>query len=164
MGVAQGVPGGGRLTPTAALQVGQSGEAEEWRLVHQLANEPDARSMEVPNLSPYTYYRRVAGAAPCHPPRGGAGALSPPAVTPPLLPSQFPHAASEHRGHQPPQFALPEDPDPAGPPGRGTRQRHPADSQRDQPVAALDGEGGTLGCCALGVRCAWGLSWMGLGG
>ncbi|XP_068511040.1 protein sidekick-2 isoform X3 [Anas acuta] len=37
-------------------QVGQSGEAEEWRLVHQLANEPDARSMEVPNLSPYTYY------------------------------------------------------------------------------------------------------------
>ncbi|XP_010577031.1 PREDICTED: protein sidekick-2 [Haliaeetus leucocephalus] len=37
-------------------QVGQSGEAEEWGLVHQLANEPDARSMEVPNLKPYTYY------------------------------------------------------------------------------------------------------------
>ncbi|XP_030362261.1 protein sidekick-2 isoform X1 [Strigops habroptila] len=37
-------------------QVGQSGEAEEWALVHQLANEPDARSMEVPNLKPYTYY------------------------------------------------------------------------------------------------------------
>ncbi|NXS62977.1 SDK2 protein, partial [Brachypteracias leptosomus] len=41
-------------------QLGQSGEAEEWGLIHQLANEPDARSMEVPNLKPYTYYRRVA--------------------------------------------------------------------------------------------------------
>ncbi|NXW47198.1 SDK2 protein, partial [Nyctiprogne leucopyga] len=37
-------------------QVGQNGEAEAWGLVHQLANEPDARSMEVPNLKPYTYY------------------------------------------------------------------------------------------------------------
>ncbi|XP_054027107.1 protein sidekick-2 [Dryobates pubescens] len=37
-------------------QMGQSGEAEEWGLIHQLANEPDARSMEVPNLKPYTYY------------------------------------------------------------------------------------------------------------
>ncbi|XP_067164408.1 protein sidekick-2 isoform X1 [Apteryx mantelli] len=37
-------------------QVGQTGEAQEWGLVHQLANEPDARSMEVPNLNPYTYY------------------------------------------------------------------------------------------------------------
>ncbi|NWZ39596.1 SDK2 protein, partial [Brachypodius atriceps] len=40
-------------------QVGQNGEAGEWGLVHQLANEPDTRSMEVPNLKPYTYYRRV---------------------------------------------------------------------------------------------------------
>ncbi|NXA30009.1 SDK2 protein, partial [Ibidorhyncha struthersii] len=45
--------------PPPILQVGQSGEAEEWGLVHQLANEPDTRSMEVPNLKPYTYYRRV---------------------------------------------------------------------------------------------------------
>ncbi|NXD62073.1 SDK2 protein, partial [Eolophus roseicapillus] len=45
-------------------QVGQNGEAEEWGLVHQLANEPDARSMEVPNLKPYTYYRRVARTMP----------------------------------------------------------------------------------------------------
>uniref|UniRef100_A0A8V1ANX6 Sidekick cell adhesion molecule 2 n=1 Tax=Gallus gallus TaxID=9031 RepID=A0A8V1ANX6_CHICK len=37
-------------------QVGQNGEAEEWGLVHQLANEPDTRSLEVPNLNPYTYY------------------------------------------------------------------------------------------------------------
>ncbi|NXI81044.1 SDK2 protein, partial [Rhipidura dahli] len=42
-------------------QVGQNGEAEEWGLVHQLANEPDTRSTEVPNLKPYTYYRRVPG-------------------------------------------------------------------------------------------------------
>ncbi|NXW17532.1 SDK2 protein, partial [Circaetus pectoralis] len=50
----------GTAHPTPIPQVGQSGEAEEWGLVHQLANEPDARSMEVPNLKPYTYYRRVA--------------------------------------------------------------------------------------------------------
>ncbi|XP_069728345.1 protein sidekick-2 [Phaenicophaeus curvirostris] len=37
-------------------QMGHNGEAEEWGLIHQLANEPDARSMEVPNLKPYTYY------------------------------------------------------------------------------------------------------------
>ncbi|XP_005530779.2 PREDICTED: protein sidekick-2 [Pseudopodoces humilis] len=37
-------------------QVGQNGEAGAWGLVHQLANEPDTRSMEVPNLKPYTYY------------------------------------------------------------------------------------------------------------
>ncbi|XP_061232916.1 protein sidekick-2 [Neopsephotus bourkii] len=37
-------------------QAGQSGDAEEWGLIHQLANEPNARSMEVPNLKPYTYY------------------------------------------------------------------------------------------------------------
>ncbi|KAK2494395.1 hypothetical protein MC885_015796 [Smutsia gigantea] len=37
-------------------QVGIVGEGEEWLLVHQLANEPDARSMEVPELNPFTYY------------------------------------------------------------------------------------------------------------
>uniref|UniRef100_A0A8D0HE11 Sidekick cell adhesion molecule 2 n=1 Tax=Sphenodon punctatus TaxID=8508 RepID=A0A8D0HE11_SPHPU len=37
-------------------QVGQTGENEEWTLIHQLPNEPDARSMEVPHLNPYTYY------------------------------------------------------------------------------------------------------------
>lgn len=43
--------------PPATPQVGQNGEAGEWGLVHQVANEPDTRSMEVPNLKPYTYYR-----------------------------------------------------------------------------------------------------------
>ncbi|CAM4647931.1 unnamed protein product [Lepidochelys olivacea] len=37
-------------------QVGQIGENEEWELIHQLANDPDARSMEVPNLHPYMHY------------------------------------------------------------------------------------------------------------
>ncbi|XP_064423550.1 protein sidekick-2 [Latimeria chalumnae] len=37
-------------------QVSVIGENEEWILVHQLANEPDARSLEVPNLNPFTYY------------------------------------------------------------------------------------------------------------
>uniref|UniRef100_A0A4W3KFY3 Sidekick cell adhesion molecule 2 n=1 Tax=Callorhinchus milii TaxID=7868 RepID=A0A4W3KFY3_CALMI len=38
-------------------QVGVIGENEEWLLVHQLPNEPDARSLEVPDLNPFTYYR-----------------------------------------------------------------------------------------------------------
>ncbi|XP_016072154.1 PREDICTED: protein sidekick-2, partial [Miniopterus natalensis] len=37
-------------------QVGVVGEGEEWLLIHQLANEPDTRSMEVPDLNPFTYY------------------------------------------------------------------------------------------------------------
>ncbi|XP_045693230.1 protein sidekick-2 isoform X1 [Phyllostomus hastatus] len=37
-------------------QVGVVGEGEEWLLIHQLSSEPDARSMEVPNLNPFTYY------------------------------------------------------------------------------------------------------------
>uniref|UniRef100_A0A8C5LAB4 Sidekick cell adhesion molecule 2 n=1 Tax=Jaculus jaculus TaxID=51337 RepID=A0A8C5LAB4_JACJA len=37
-------------------QVGVIGEGEEWTLVHQLSNEPDVRSMEVPDLNPFTYY------------------------------------------------------------------------------------------------------------
>ncbi|XP_063076857.1 protein sidekick-2-like [Engraulis encrasicolus] len=38
-------------------QIGVVGENEDWVTVHQLANEPDARSLEVPALNPYTYYR-----------------------------------------------------------------------------------------------------------
>ncbi|XP_060058654.1 protein sidekick-2 isoform X2 [Erinaceus europaeus] len=37
-------------------QVGVIGEGEDWLLIHQLPNEPDARSMEVPDLNPFTYY------------------------------------------------------------------------------------------------------------
>ncbi|CAM4711598.1 unnamed protein product [Leuciscus chuanchicus] len=38
-------------------QVGIIGENEDWVMVHQLANEPDARSLEVSGLNPYTFYR-----------------------------------------------------------------------------------------------------------
>ncbi|XP_055994092.1 protein sidekick-2 [Sorex fumeus] len=37
-------------------QVGAVGEGEDWLPVHQLAGAPDARSMEVPDLNPFTYY------------------------------------------------------------------------------------------------------------
>ncbi|XP_036811962.1 protein sidekick-2 isoform X3 [Oncorhynchus mykiss] len=38
-------------------QVSVIGDNEDWVIVHQLPNEPDARSMEVPGLNPYTFYR-----------------------------------------------------------------------------------------------------------
>ncbi|KAK7939768.1 hypothetical protein WMY93_003094 [Mugilogobius chulae] len=38
-------------------QVGIIGENEEWLLVHELTNEPDARSLNVQDLNPYTFYR-----------------------------------------------------------------------------------------------------------
>uniref|UniRef100_A0AAY4BJX0 Protein sidekick-2-like n=1 Tax=Denticeps clupeoides TaxID=299321 RepID=A0AAY4BJX0_9TELE len=38
-------------------QIGVIGENEEWVMVHQLSNEPDARSLEVAGLNPYTFYR-----------------------------------------------------------------------------------------------------------
>uniref|UniRef100_A0A673FSH9 Sidekick cell adhesion molecule 2a n=1 Tax=Sinocyclocheilus rhinocerous TaxID=307959 RepID=A0A673FSH9_9TELE len=40
-----------------AQVIGVIGENEEWVMVHQLASEPDARSLEVQGLNPYTYYR-----------------------------------------------------------------------------------------------------------
>ncbi|KAG7491379.1 hypothetical protein MATL_G00003050 [Megalops atlanticus] len=38
-------------------QIGVIGENEDWTMVHQVPNEPDARSLEVPGLNPYTFYR-----------------------------------------------------------------------------------------------------------
>ncbi|XP_034050564.1 protein sidekick-2 [Thalassophryne amazonica] len=38
-------------------QVGVVGENEDWVMVHQVANEPEAWSLEVPGLNPYTFYR-----------------------------------------------------------------------------------------------------------
>ncbi|XP_029944460.1 protein sidekick-2 isoform X1 [Salarias fasciatus] len=38
-------------------QIGVIGENEEWLMVQQLTNEPDARSLEVLDLNPYTFYR-----------------------------------------------------------------------------------------------------------
>lgn len=69
-------------------------------------------------------------------PRALTAALA--ASFPPLL--QVPDAAGERGGFQPPEPALEGHPDPAGPAGRGPRQRHRAHGQRDQPVAAMGGE------------------------
>ncbi|KAJ8363132.1 hypothetical protein SKAU_G00119630 [Synaphobranchus kaupii] len=38
-------------------QIGVIGDTEDWVMVHQVPNEPDARSLEVPGLNPYTFYR-----------------------------------------------------------------------------------------------------------
>lgn len=40
-----------------AFQIGIVGESEEWLMVQELTNEPDARSLEVLDLNPYTFYR-----------------------------------------------------------------------------------------------------------
>lgn len=37
--------------------MGVVGENEDWVTVHQVSNEPEARSLEVPGLNPYTHYR-----------------------------------------------------------------------------------------------------------
>uniref|UniRef100_A0A672YXX2 Sidekick cell adhesion molecule 2b n=1 Tax=Sphaeramia orbicularis TaxID=375764 RepID=A0A672YXX2_9TELE len=38
-------------------QVGVIGENDDWVMVHQVSNEPEARSLEVPGLNPFTFYR-----------------------------------------------------------------------------------------------------------
>ncbi|XP_048465695.1 protein sidekick-1 [Rhincodon typus] len=38
-------------------QIGVIGEDEEWVVLHEVENEPDAQMLEIPNLTPYTYYR-----------------------------------------------------------------------------------------------------------
>ncbi|XP_078728944.1 protein sidekick-2 [Lampetra fluviatilis] len=38
-------------------QVGVVGDSEEWLRLYELDNEPDARSLEIPNLTPFTHYR-----------------------------------------------------------------------------------------------------------
>ncbi|XP_067911915.1 protein sidekick-1 isoform X2 [Heterodontus francisci] len=38
-------------------QIGVIGEDEEWVLLYEVENEPDAQMLEIPNLTPYTYYR-----------------------------------------------------------------------------------------------------------
>ncbi|OCT58236.1 hypothetical protein XELAEV_18002425mg [Xenopus laevis] len=37
-------------------QVGNPSESDDWVLIYQLANEPNARSLDVPGLRPYNYY------------------------------------------------------------------------------------------------------------
>nr|XP_053782234.1 protein sidekick-1 isoform X3 [Desmodus rotundus] len=54
-------------------QVGAIGDEEEWVSLYEEENEPDAQTLEIPNLTPYTHYRfrmrqvNVAGASPFSP-------------------------------------------------------------------------------------------------
>ncbi|ELK28983.1 Protein sidekick-1 [Myotis davidii] len=51
-------------------QVGAIGDEEEWVSLYEEENEPDAQTLEIPNLTPYTHYRfrmrqeNVVGASP----------------------------------------------------------------------------------------------------
>lgn len=54
------------LITVPVCQVGVVGENEDWVMVHQVSSEPEARSLEVPGLNPYTNYRY--GPAPLPPP------------------------------------------------------------------------------------------------
>lgn len=45
------------LSPSSLPQVGAIGEEEEWVSLYEEENEPDAQTLEIPNLTPYTHYR-----------------------------------------------------------------------------------------------------------
>uniref|UniRef100_A0AAY5EKH3 Sidekick cell adhesion molecule 1a n=1 Tax=Electrophorus electricus TaxID=8005 RepID=A0AAY5EKH3_ELEEL len=38
-------------------QVGSTGEEEEWKVLYEKDNDPEAQVLEVPNLTPFTFYR-----------------------------------------------------------------------------------------------------------
>lgn len=46
-----------RPLSTPSLQVGAIGDEEEWVSLYEEENEPDAQTLEIPNLTPYTHYR-----------------------------------------------------------------------------------------------------------
>lgn len=128
-------------------------------MVQQLANEPDARSLEVLDLNPYTFYRWACMHYPdpsllplvaCDP--HSISLLLPITLHWPaiewlkknnLASSQVSHASGQHCGHQSSQSALQKDPDTAGPSRHLPRKCYPAYSQWDQPVAPL---GGKMAC------------------
>lgn len=39
--------------------MGSIGEEEEWKVLYEKENEPEAQVLEVPNLTPFTHYRSV---------------------------------------------------------------------------------------------------------
>lgn len=48
----------GQLVPGVPFpQVGAIGDEEEWVSLYEEDNEPDAQTLEIPNLTPYTHYR-----------------------------------------------------------------------------------------------------------
>lgn len=40
-------------------QVGSIGDDEDWKVLYEKENEPDAQVLEIPNLAPFTQYRSV---------------------------------------------------------------------------------------------------------
>lgn len=47
-----------QLVPGAPFpQVGAIGDEEEWVSLYEEDNAPDAQTLEIPNLTPYTHYR-----------------------------------------------------------------------------------------------------------
>lgn len=41
------------------IQVGSVGDEEEWKVLYEKENDPEAQLLEVPNLTPFTHYRSV---------------------------------------------------------------------------------------------------------
>ena len=41
------------------MQVGNTGEEDEWKVLYEKENDPEAQVLEVPNLTPFTHYRSV---------------------------------------------------------------------------------------------------------
>lgn len=39
------------------VQVGSIGDEEEWKVLYEKENDPEAQLLEVPNLTPFTHYR-----------------------------------------------------------------------------------------------------------
>uniref|UniRef100_A0AAY4C1U3 SDK1 protein n=1 Tax=Denticeps clupeoides TaxID=299321 RepID=A0AAY4C1U3_9TELE len=55
-------------------QVGSIGEEEEWKIMYEKENDPEAQMLEIPNLIPFTHYRfrmrqvNIVGSSPVSPP------------------------------------------------------------------------------------------------
>ncbi|XP_064171799.1 protein sidekick-1 [Anguilla rostrata] len=70
-------------------QVGSISEDEEWRILYEKENEPDAQVLEIPNLTPFTHYRfrmrqvNIVGSSPTSQPSRVIQTLQAPPDVPP---------------------------------------------------------------------------------
>ncbi|KAJ8344909.1 hypothetical protein SKAU_G00291020 [Synaphobranchus kaupii] len=70
-------------------QVGSISEDEEWRVLYEKENEPDAQVLEIPNLTPFTHYRfrmrqlNIVGSSPVSQPSRVIQTLQAPPDVPP---------------------------------------------------------------------------------
>ncbi|KAK1805199.1 hypothetical protein P4O66_019553 [Electrophorus voltai] len=51
------VEGQNEVLSAPTMQVGSTGEEEEWKVLYEKDNDPEAQVLEVPNLTPFTFYR-----------------------------------------------------------------------------------------------------------